>query len=222
MIAKPKTTEVKSTTTEVVAEHLLLHDVSWEAYELLLELFGRRRLRHTYFDGTLEIMSPLRRHEWVKHLLSRIVETLAQYTNTRIRSVGATTLRERPKESGLEPDLCYYLRSADKIKPIQNFDPSRDPFPDLAIEVAVTHEDLNRTKVYAIFGVPEVWNYDVDEDELKILILKETDYEESQRSVAFPRVTLTRLREFIQFGRDAEDDTDLNRAVEKWVASGGE
>jgi hypothetical protein len=51
-----------------IPEHVVLNGVSWEAYECLLEAIGDRRLRHSCDDGTLEIMSPLKRHDGVKKL----------------------------------------------------------------------------------------------------------------------------------------------------------
>ncbi len=59
------------------AEHVVLNDVSWQAYECLLEAVGDRRLRHSYDDGTLEIMSPLKRHDRAKKLLARLIEMAA-------------------------------------------------------------------------------------------------------------------------------------------------
>jgi len=56
---------------------VVLTDVSWDAYEKILEAFAERRLRHTYVDGMLEIMSPLRSQEWRKGFIGRLIETMA-------------------------------------------------------------------------------------------------------------------------------------------------
>ena len=73
------------------AEHVVLYDVSWEAYEHLLEAVGDRRLRHSYDDGTLEIMSPLKRHDRVKSLLARLIEMAAYEWDIDIQGIGSTT-----------------------------------------------------------------------------------------------------------------------------------
>ena len=64
------------TTSEVLdaIEHLpggatlVLPQVSWDDYELLLDEFAERHLRVTYDCGTLEIMSPQRDHETYSYL----------------------------------------------------------------------------------------------------------------------------------------------------------
>src|SRR4051812_49891516 len=110
-----------------LVEHLVLHDVSWEAYERLLEAFGDRRLRHTYIDGVLEIMSPLRRHESVKTFLGRLIEMMAYQLDIDIECLGSTTLRKQAKKRGLEPDECYWIQHALEAAGNDDFDPNRDP-----------------------------------------------------------------------------------------------
>src|SRR5262245_59265718 len=132
------------TTSPEVVEHIILHDVSWEAYGRILEAFGSRRLRHTYIDGVLEIMSPLRRHEWVKKFLARMIEMMVYQLDIDIECLGSTTLRKEAKKRGLEPDECYWIQHALEAGSNDDFDPNRDPPPDLAIEVNVTHADLSR------------------------------------------------------------------------------
>ncbi len=39
-------------------ETILLHNISWPTYVAILEVMGDRRLRHTYDNGTLELLSP--------------------------------------------------------------------------------------------------------------------------------------------------------------------
>lgn len=52
-------------------ERFIIEAVSWEEYEKLLEKLGDSlRYRVTYLDGTLEIMSPSRRHEFDKKILA--------------------------------------------------------------------------------------------------------------------------------------------------------
>lgn len=72
-------------TQPAIAEHIVLNDISWEAYERLLEAFGDRRLRHSYDDGTLEIMSPLKRHDRAKKLIARLIEMAAYELDIEIQ-----------------------------------------------------------------------------------------------------------------------------------------
>src|SRR5262245_55867133 len=98
------------------AGSVLLTDISWEMYEKILEAFGERRLRHTYVDGMLEIMSPLRVHEWRKKFIGRLIEMMAWRLRIRISCAGSTTLRKKLKRRGLEQDESYYVANGRVVR----------------------------------------------------------------------------------------------------------
>jgi len=201
-----------------LVEHLVLHDVSWEAYERLLEAFGDRRLRHTYIDGVLEIMSPLRRHESVKTFLGRLIEMMAYQLDIDIECLGSTTLRKQAKKRGLEPDECYWIQHALEAAGNDDFDPNRDPPPDLAIEVNVTHADLSRESVYAALGVPEIWHFDEEDDAVRILVRSGETYIPAQRSLALPLFTPEVLQRFIERRAEVTERVVMKEFV-AWIKS---
>jgi Uma2 family endonuclease len=203
-----------------IVEHVLLYDVSWEAYEQLLQAFGDRRFRHTYIDGVLEITSPLRRHELVKKTLARLIEMAAYQLDIEIESIGSTTLRRRPKTRGLEPDECYYLQHAADVAGKEDFDPERDPPPDLAIEVNVTHADLSRESVYAALGVPEIWHFDDEEEKIRILALVDGRYQPVEKSIALGLFTSELLQSFLERRRRTTEKIMMNEFV-AWLATNG-
>jgi Uma2 family endonuclease len=143
-------------------EHIVLYDVPWEAYERILEAFGERRFRHTYDHGVLEIMSPSKRRERAKSFLARLIGVVALEWDIEIDAIGSTTLKKEPQLQGLEPDECFYIEHACQSLKHADYDPDRDPPPDLAVEVDVTHSSVGRMPVYAALGVPEVWRYAAD------------------------------------------------------------
>lgn len=170
------------------AEHVVLYDVSWEAYERLLEAFGDRRLRHSYDDGTLEIMSPLKRHDRVKKLLARLIEMAAYELDIEIQGIGSTTLRRSERLKGLEPDECYYVAHEAEVRDKADYVPGRDPPPDLAVEIDVTSSSVDRLHIYASLGVPEVWRF--GEEQLSFWRLQSSGkYVRSVRSRAFPMLS---------------------------------
>lgn len=138
-------------------EHLVLYDISWDAYEQLLGVMQERRLRHSYNAGTFEIMSPGKRHDRDKSFLGRLIEATALEWDIDVDAIGSTTLRNRLKGKGLEPDECYYVAHAEESRLRNDYDPDRDPPPDLAVEVDVTNSSVDRLSIYADLGVPEVW-----------------------------------------------------------------
>ena len=201
-----------------IVEHIMLYDVSWEAYERLLEAFGDRRLRHTYDDGVLEIMSPLFQHEWLKKALARIVETVTLHLCIPMRCAGSTTLKKEIAARGLEPDECYYIQNASRIDVNKNLDLTKDPPPDLAIEVNLSYQDVSRDEVYASLRVPELWHFDADEDKLQILCLRRNKYVSVQKSLALPMLTRRQITEFLRKTREhRSDDNHVVRCVMDWL-----
>ncbi len=177
-------------------EHVLLYDVSWEAYEAILEAMGDRRFRHSYDRGVLEIMSPLKRHDRAKKILSRMIEAMAFELDIDIQSIGSTTLRKQPKKKGLEPDECYYVAHEAQVRSKPDYDPNTDPPPDLALEVDVTRSSLSRMGIYAGLGVPEVWRMKGETLSFHRLD-RNGKYVPIDRSLAFPKVTPVVLQQFL-------------------------
>src|SRR5204863_3892315 len=60
----------------------------------------------------------------------------------------------------LEPDECYYVANEPLVRDKLHLDLAVDPPPDLAIEVEISRDSLNRHRIYAALGVPELWRYD--------------------------------------------------------------
>src|SRR5438477_11297373 len=109
---------------------VLLSDVSCEMYEKILDAFGERRLRHTYADGMLEIMSPLHIHEWRKRFIGRMIEMMAWRLKIPIKSAGSTTLRKKLKRRGLEPDESYFVANESVVRGRDEIDLRKHPPPD--------------------------------------------------------------------------------------------
>lgn len=194
--------------------HLVLYGVPWDTYTRVMELFVDRRLRHTYCRGTLELMAPLKRHDHSKSLLGRFIETLAYELDIPIQSIGSTTLRREDLEQGLEPDECFYIASESVVRDKSDFDPERDPVPDLAVEVHVTNCSLNRLDVYARLGIPEIWRYDGRQLTIHRLRSESSKYVTIRASVALPWVVADQVSEMLE-QRGILDDTTLVKTLIK-------
>ena len=57
--------------------HVVLHDISWESYEQILEALGEYHPRHTYDHGALEIRSVLYGVTWQDY--TRFLNALGNY-----------------------------------------------------------------------------------------------------------------------------------------------
>ena len=170
--------------------HLLIEDVSWQQYEALLAELGEDRVipRINYCHNTLELMSPLPIHERPNRMMADIVKTLLDIQDRDWEDFGSTTFR-KAQEAGLEPDTCFYIKNAERMRACKRFDPGQDPPPDLAIESDVTSKTTLET--YRVLQVPEVWIY--DKRQLSIHLLKSGRYQPSSQSATFPSFQITEL-----------------------------
>lgn len=119
--------------------------LQWQDYEVLLDKLGdNAKVRVTYLDGVLEIVSPSRRHESSKTRIGTLLEIYFLETASDYFPLGSTTLRSPMAQSGTEPDESYCIGEEKE-------------FPDLAVEVIATSGSVDKLAVYSRLGIPEVW-----------------------------------------------------------------
>ena len=203
-------------TASAQAPKIVLYDVRWGTYAALMHDRGDGGPRMCYDRGTLEIMSPLRKHEWLKKLMGRLVEIFTLESGISIPSAGSTTLKSQLKERGIEPDESYYVQNEPAIRLKDDFDITIDPPPDLAIEIDISSSSIDKLGVYAAFGVPEVWTYD---EGVKIFVLGSgAQYAASAHSLALPRLTPQILNQFLT-RRSTLGEAALVEEFRDWVRS---
>jgi Uma2 family endonuclease len=208
-------TKPQSPPTEpVIGEHrFVIHNVSWDRYEALLELFGDEGPRMNYCRGELELMSPLIAHERPKNLFGYMIETIVVELNIPANALGSTTYKHRLADSGLEPDECYYIANAGKL--VSQRRPDVDPPPDLAIEIEITSSLVDKLRIYAGIGVPEIWRF--DGSVLSVLLLQsDHSYVASEVSSCFPFLPLDDLLRFLK-SYNENDETGWRRSFQTWV-----
>jgi len=163
-------------------------NITWLEFELILQELGeKRRTRIAYSNSTLEIMVPLLDREIPKDLISDIVKNLLKSAGRRYEPFGSTTFK-REGAAGVEPDACFYILNYQRMIGRRRLLPD-DPPPDLAIETDVTSKTT--IDAYKIIGVPEVWVY--DSGRLRIYLLQNGEYVESDMSPNFPEIAIAQL-----------------------------
>jgi Uma2 family endonuclease len=163
-------------------------NISWLEFESILEELGEKRsARIAYSKETLEIMVPLPEHEIPRDLISDIVKILLKSGGRRYQPFGSTTFK-REGAAGIEPDACFYILNYQRMIGRRRLLPD-DPPPDLAIETDVASKTT--IDAYKIIGVPEVWVY--DSGRLRIYLLQDGEYVESEISPNFPGIAIAQL-----------------------------
>lgn len=202
---------------ELAGSHLILHDISWETYEQLLEIFAERSTpRMTYYQGTLELMVFLPEHERYSWTLGRLIVALSEEIGIEIIGLKSSTWRSEPKKAGNEADECFYIQNEALMRGKLTIDLKNDPPPDLAVEMDLTSSSINKMAVYAELKVPEVWIW--KKGKLIINILNDTGYVESETSLAFGSFPVKELAQFMHLDSDKGENARI-REFREWVRS---
>lgn len=186
-----------------------LQAVSWQAYVALLEMLGEQRgTRIAYSDNILEIRMPGQLHEAINRVLAAIILTLAEELDLDFNNLGSATLNRPDLVKGIEPDSCFYIRSAQAGQGMG--EPTHLP-PDLAVEVDIASSSSSKLEIYAAMGVAELWLY--RGGRLTIQQLQaDGQYEAVEKSLAFPVVGAAQLNEWIKL-RETGTDLTVVKAV---------
>ncbi|WP_414620721.1 Uma2 family endonuclease [Calothrix sp. CCY 0018] len=176
-------------------KRVAVFNITWQAYEQILNALGENRAaRIHYYQGVLEIMTPLEAHESSSENIGILIHILTEELNLNIKSLASTTLKIPNKKAGAEPDKCYYIKNEPAVRG-QTVNLEIDPSPDLVLEVDITHTDINKKQLYQDIQVPEFWRY--NGKKITIYVLNQNEYQESETSLNFTILTKAMIYEFI-------------------------
>ena len=156
-----------------------MRDVDWTVYQTLLAARGEKpRPRLAYLDGSVEIMTTSRRHEIIKTMIARLTTAYVEERGGILDGTGGETLEHENEEAGAEADETYF------VGPMK-------PFPDLVIEVVLTHGGIDKLEIYRRMRVGEAWFW-ID-GEIKAYRLVHGRDREVQHSIAVPGIDLVEI-----------------------------
>ena len=164
-------------------QRVIMRGLDWWRYETILAVRGDSSgVRLAYLEGDLEIMSPSRSHEAVKKAIARLLEAFAEEMGLFFDGFGSLTMKNAAVERGAEPDECYVVGAPKEI-------------PDLAIEVIWTSGGLDKRRIYAGLGVPELWEW--RDGRIDVLVLRGGAYEPMPHSTVLPDLDVPFLTGFV-------------------------
>ena len=200
-------------------QRFLLQGISWQTYVALRDVRENYHVRMTYDRGDLEMMSPSKRHEQAATLIDLLVHAWAEERGTDLLGCRTMTCRREDLERGLEPDNCYYVRHAAAMRAKEDLDLSIDPPPELAVEVDLTRNMLDKLDLYAALGVPEVWR--CDGSSLRIYRLESAgDYQPREASSTFPGFPVNEAEKVLQQAGEVSEILLVKSFREKLRANG--
>ena len=185
---------------------VIMHGVSWKTFQQLLADRGERcGVLFAYDCGTVELRMPSQEHEWIKTILTQVVDAVAFARDLHYRSLGSTTFVREDLARGFEPDAGFYLAHADIISPERPLDLTVEPPPDLVIEADITRSSLDKLPIYAALGVPEIWRY--TGGEVEICCLTAGAYTVADTSQVLPEINAAMVTRLIDEARIATNQT---------------
>jgi Uma2 family endonuclease len=171
-----------------VIERVILHGISWETYERILNEHDEKSNKRFFYDnGDLEIMTLGYQHEKYSDELSELLVEIARILEIDYQSAGSTTFRRDKKKRGFEGDGSFYFENAEVVRRKKTIDLSNDPPPELVIEIDITHGSLPRFPIFASLGIKEVWRF--DGEKVTFYHLQNQKYKEVSKSVCLPKVS---------------------------------
>lgn len=168
--------------------HLLQQDytlsfsgMTWNDYEKFnaVEYLGYRT---SFLAGVITLMSPSQNHEMIKDFIFLLVITYCDTFDLDYYPTGSTTLKDKRKQVGKEPDTSFCFNSLKKV-------------PDLAIEVVFSSGGTNDLSKYQKLGVKEVWFW--INNKLEIYILVDDVYQQQQDSFNLSNLKQELLTKYI-------------------------
>jgi Uma2 family endonuclease len=181
-------------------QRIVLHGMSWQAFEAMLALRGDASgVRMYYLDGEIELVSPAKIHEERKTTLARLLETWALESGVDLNGFGSWTLKRELKEAGAEPDECYVIGAEDR------------DVPDLAIEVEWSKSTgIAKHEIYRRLGVRELWTLKADGRlVVRTLVRQQWVEQPAAKSKVLPKLPLATLLRFL----DIEPQSKAVRAL---------
>ncbi|NEQ95829.1 MAG: Uma2 family endonuclease [Cyanothece sp. SIO2G6] len=196
-----------------LAEKRVSLPITWDGFETIWDVLGNNRAAQlTYYNGILEIMTPLEPHENASGLIGQFIEIATEEFNLTIKTMGSTRLNRSPLANA-EPDQGYYIANEPRVRGKQ-VNLNIDPPPDLVVEVDITNTDIDKNSLYAALGIPEFWRY--DGQTLRIYQLQNSKYKEVSVSPTFPNMPKEQLYSFL---RDCAQngETAAKRNLRVWL-----
>jgi len=192
------------------AAEVTLLDVGWSVYEALLaDECDHYPSRLAFTGDILEIVSPSKKHETYNRLLEAFVREIGRIWHLEILATGSVTLRAKPV--GAEADSSFYVgERAALMRRRETIDLPRDPAPDIAVEIDISRERVDKTRVYALLGVGEFWRY--DGRALRAYDLRHGAAVEIDTSIALGGVSIAQIDRFLEL----RDELDHSELIERW------
>ncbi|BAZ45585.1 hypothetical protein NIES4102_26100 [Chondrocystis sp. NIES-4102] len=158
-------------------------NTSWDEYEAILQQKANSSAyRISFLNGVVKIISPSRNHEIIKDFIYLLIVAYCDAIKLDYYPLGSTTLKQKDKSVGKEPDTSFCFGSIKQI-------------PDLAVEVIFSSGSVEDLEKYQKLCVKEVWFW--INNQLEIYSLVDDSYQKQNSSGNLPGLDTSLLNRYI-------------------------
>ena len=168
-------------------------------------------------------MSPGRSHEIIADLFKLLIAQFALHHDIPILSTGSVTCKDERLQTAVEADASFFIAREALVTDKSGKDAADGLHPDLAIEVDVTNQSMDKLPIYAALDIPEVWRWRgaaEDGGGLEVLCLTDGVFVPSNKSKALPGFPLDHIALAIGRLDDGDSATAILRAFNASLVAG--
>lgn len=202
-------------------QNFVIFNADWDLYVTFSDRLGRFHARCHYDSINLELMTVSPEHHRASLLIGALVWALFIEMDIVHNVVMSPSFicRNQDLNCGFESEVSYWIgQKAHQISAYtspKDIDLTRDPPPDLILQVEISRSYMDRLAIAAHLGLPEVWRW--DGETLHIMLLgPERQYSESERSRALPFLPIGGFVRFLH-PKAARSDSELLESFGAWV-----
>ena len=179
-----------------------IRNATWQQYLDLTNYLDQESLNYrvSYFNHTIELMSPDFKHENPKERLGDMVREYCRAKNIRYYSFGSTDVK-RPELAGKQPDTSFCFGT-------------KKEKPDLAIEVIHTSGTVKKLQqIYSSVGILELWIW--KKEQVSFYQLKGEVYELIEESINLPGLTVDLINQCLAISEEWDAAIEFKKAIKE-------
>ena len=177
-----------------------IRDATWQQYLDFTDYLDSESInyRASYFNYTIEIISPDFKHENPRERLSRLVGEYCIAKDIDFYSFGSTDIK-KPELAGKQPDTSFgFVTKQDK--------------PDLAIEVIHTSGTVKKMhQMYLQLGISELWIW--KNEQVSFYTLGVEIYELIEESFVLPGLSVDLINRCLAISNEREAAREFRKQI---------
>ena len=179
---------------------MAIKNATWQQYLYLTNYLEQESINYriSYFNHTIELMSPDRKYKNPKDRLYGLIRDYCLEKSIRYYSCGSADIK-KPQIAGKQPDTSLCFGTEKEI-------------PDLEVEVINTSGTVKKLhQIYLEFGIQELWIW--QKQEVSFYELKSETYELVEESLFLAGLTMDLVNKCLSIADEWDASQEFRRQI---------